>query len=290
MKGKGTTNEWFGISAMSDCSRYLSDLGDEQFVKNMVQYALFGTIYGNQRPPNYMVKHLKRALGLEEGQPISPPHVADVVKRLQQLADAVSLRHLLKKDGTLTVFTRRLTVYDDAHVGIKVDGRVPKSAYSSITFRQGWAEVDYQPIHNLLNKLKPLSEMLTSHQNAVWGERRYETTLNQLKDLEETMRQHLEDKERMQAEEREALAWVESKPASVVANVRTDNMWGLIGRRTWEEQNAFNERLKVTYEQRIAAHAPSNADVINTDTLHEKLQTLVMAAYEWATTAGGDEE
>jgi hypothetical protein len=291
MKSKGTTNEWFGINAMSESSRMLTDFNDGQFVKNMMQYALFGTVYRNQRPPAYMVQHLKRGLGFEENRPISSHYLADIVRRLEQVVDAASLRHLLKKDGTLKVFSRRQSVYDDAHVGIKVDARVPKSAYSSMTFRQGWAEVDYQPLYDLMNKLKPLSEMLTSHENAVRGERRYEATLKQLKDMEESMRQHLEDKERMQAEEREALAWVESKPASVVADVRTDNIWGLIGRRTWEDTQGQYERLKATYEERIAAHVPNNADIINAETLHAKVQDVVMKAYEWCiTTAGGDEE
>ena len=227
--------------------------------------------------------------------------VANFIKNLERwLRDSARLRHLHKQTVSedvpqpVTVFSRRQHPHEDGHVGLFVGGRggMPK-CYSSLTYQSQWVDADFSFIQNLLNRLKPLSTLLTQVHEAHSNDAQHHRNIQHAKEYSLKLKELQERRDEMVREDKELHDWLMAKPTFIRNNNSTrllrtgkesirSTKWSLLGRHSWEETVKQIQHQLDMYQGRLDNHTPHHMGLVNRDQLHEEITKVMADALRYA--------
>ena len=239
--------------------------------------------------------------GLQEGRDPRPHNVADFVKNMERwLRDSARLRRLHQQSvdedtpWPVTVFSRRQNPYEDGHVGLFVGTRkgMP-NCYSSLTYQSDWVDADFSFIQNLLDRLKPLSTLLTQVSNANSSDAQHQRDIENAKRYSLQLKELRERRDEMVREDKELHDWLMTKPTFIRDNnstrlLRTDEgsirstKWSLLGRHSWEDTVKQTQQQLDFYQDRMDNHTPHHMGLVNRPQLHEEITKVMADALRYA--------
>lgn len=330
IRGAGTVDEWTTIGEMARANmdagivmhRTATDDGVRTYLsaaenkaaradpKTLSKVMLLNAITGGRQRTMIGASEEQRfkaavrwdyQFGLQEDRDPRSYNVADFVKNMERwLRDSARLRRLHQQSVSedapqpVTVFSRRQYPSGDGHIGLFVGTRagMPKN-YSSLTYQSQWANADFSFIRNLLNRLKPLSTLLTQVHEAHSNDAQHQRNIQHAKEYSSKLVQLQERRDEMVREDKELHDWLMAKPtfirnSNATRLLRTDEQsirstkWSLLGRHSWEDTVKQAQQQLDMYQGRMDNHAPHHMGLVNRDQLHEEIIKVMADALRYA--------